>query len=341
MAYNPYFTFSDPALQQAVAQEGIGMAQVEAQKALARQTSLERMARDREARAIRQAEIDRAERAQAQQDRQFQQSLGLRREELASNADLYKTYQSEARTAADMKEKNAIEIEKYNGLKSLYANPRNFDPPTPLEFEADTQGMSPDRKAILRSLLDSKRNEVLQFAVDAERARNKWEARIRGIDPKKGETLEKIMAEFDKSKDRDYLSYEPGVGFISRYKKPRQDVPFGPVEPPATGAASVMTPDEFRASLTGGIPPPFSAIQPFATQAITGLIEAITNPQIPPVTAATIAAPPVVAPQVTPMQSIQELLRRLRILPGGPPPPAPPPPPRMLGNEGVLAPLEY
>lgn len=242
MAVNPYFTFADPALQRAVSDEAIAQSQLAAVQEQARAASRDRMSRDREARAIRQSEIERSERLQQQQDRQFQQSLAQRDRELTTNADLYKTQQSDYRTAADQKAAQAIETEKYNGLRSLYAD--TTDPRTPFEFEADTQGMSPERKALLKNLLDSNRNKALNAWNIGESLRQNYANRISTIDPKKGtnakgETLDSILKDAEKHKQ---VIIWDGSKFVNLYKQPREDVPFGPQPAPNAAAPTVGGP---------------------------------------------------------------------------------------------------
>lgn len=339
MAVNPYFTFADPALQRAVSDEAIAQSQLAAVQEQARTASRERMSRDREARAIRQSEIERSERLQQQQDRQFQQSLAQRDRELATNADLYKTQQSDYRTALDLKEKNAIELEKFNGLKALFRDTNSI--PSPLEVQAELQGMHPERASILKSLADNTRQLAQDAWNQGELLRTKWANRIASIDPKKGETLDGILKEFNSNKDSQVILFD-GTGFVNRYKRPRQDALFGPEPQPATapavGAApGVRTIQDVIKSPAAQEPyeVPFlrAAMLPAANTTISELIRGISQPRMPvapapagpsvPVTASALQAPTPAAPATTggmldynqDFNQVQQLIRQAQAAP--------------------------
>ena len=296
----PSFVFADPALQAAVAQQAIAEAQLRGVQEQARAASLDRLSRDRETRAIRQSEIDRANRAQEQQDRQFNQSLAQREKEMISNADLYKTSQNDYRTALELKEKNALEIEKFNGLKALFKDTNNI--PSPLEVKAEIQGMNPERAALLESLADNTRKLAMDAWKQGEMIRNKWANRIASLDPKKGETLESIIKAFNSDKDSQVVLFD-GTSFVNRYKKPREDAVFGPEEAPAAGGDSVirqfidrkiagagdgtMTAQEFRARLGTPTPVPATPAQAIDYGAIQralggNMLQALPPPPLPP-----------------------------------------------------------
>lgn len=357
MAYFPNFVFSDPALQKTVSDEAIAEAQLRAAQERNRSEALDRISREREVRATRQAEIDRAERAQLQQDRQFQQGLAQRQAESQLNADLYRQSQKDYQTTADQKAALAAETERYNALQRILQD--TSDPMTPLEFEAQSHGLSPERKQLLRSLLDSTRNKALNAYSQAQNAKTYWDAQLTNLDPKKGDTVESKLKLFNASPAKNLLSYDPSSGtFTLLYRKPREDVPFGPQPEPAAAAGAVKTfsPDQFRAALAGAGPPTESMfsrafgapIRDFATSAIGGLMNSIARPSVtnlPPAGPVNLPAPAPATPNVPGQgqglfdyEAIQRALQRIGIIPR---PPTPPPPPLTPAQQGILAPLDY
>ena len=348
------FVFADPQLQAAVAQQAIGEAQLQAAIEQSRQAGMERMSRERQTRAVQQAEIDRQNRALEQQNQQFGLQQQLAREQMKSTEGIYAGQTAATLKDATTRESDILRRQTFAALNNLYSNKDELDPQTESEFRIATRNLPPEDVELLMPKWRNQREHRKAYAKAAGLAKSNWDSQLaKAKDPL---SLEAVIKAFGTSRDKDYLDYDVTTGqFIPKYNMPREDALYGPqpapaaaaggfwdslVRPGTAGQPRVRTIGEVLKAFPGTTgPTPESvlgdvvtgAINPFSESAISGLIRGVANPSIPaPVTP---AVPP------TPMQNIQRLLQSLGLVPT--PAPVPPPAPRLLGNQGVLAPLEY
>jgi hypothetical protein len=150
MAYNPYFTFADPQLQQAVVQEAQIAAAAEAARAQQRAQTLAAMRQERqlqadkqERQAIREGDIRRQDATEAERRRQFDASLSQRKSETEA-------YTGERATAAKEKAAEAAQVELYNNLLKGMERAGSRELMTSPELEARITSLTPERKEELR-----------------------------------------------------------------------------------------------------------------------------------------------------------------------------------------------
>jgi hypothetical protein len=232
MAYNPYFTFADPALQQAVVQE----AQVRAAADAARQQqfaqTLAALRQERQAqadkeerRAIREGDIRRQEAAQAENQRQFNESLKYNREALGTQTELTKTRQAEN-----------DEKELYNNLLNLVE--KGDVVPTLSELNARMAGLSPSRKQALIERRQARFDSALKdFNIVSDEAA-RMNKLIGSKDPKTGLTLSADDA-LNRSQHKRLLRIGPDGLIEPLLTRPREDVVPGAA---ATASTSFRVP---------------------------------------------------------------------------------------------------
>lgn len=154
MAYNPYFTFADPALQQAVVQEAQIQAAAQAAQAQQRAQTLAAMRQERQAaaereerRAIREGDIRAREATAAEQRRQFGETLGFSREELASREKIA----GSTERLQEQQAKDREQVGRYNILLRQIERADAENLPTESELEARITDFTPERKEALRA----------------------------------------------------------------------------------------------------------------------------------------------------------------------------------------------
>jgi hypothetical protein len=261
MAYNPNFTFADPALQNAVVNEAQVRAAVDAARAQQFTQTLAALRQERQAasdreerRAIREGDIRRLEATEAERRRQFDVNTGLTREDIASREKISGVGRSQGE-----------EKELYNNLLNLIE--RGDDPPTAAELEARMTGLTEPRRAALRERRTLRFNELNRdfglIADEARRLNAKLQAQEK--DPKTGALLspEGLLG---RSQFRNQLGIDPDTGLLRILaRKPREDRGFSEVIPqPSPGFVPRET--DFRVPLLPGQGPsagaePIAAVQ--------------------------------------------------------------------------------
>jgi hypothetical protein len=313
VAVNPNFTFADPLLQREVVNAQQVQAAAEAARAqqfaeTPRALRQERQAAaDREERrAIREGDIRRQEAQQAENRRQFDESLRYNREALASQENVNKTRLAEA-----------DEKELYNNLLNIVE--KGDDVPTLSELEVRMAGLSPARKQALRERRQTRFDSMLRdFNIISDEA-----ARVNKLigskDPKTGLTLTADDA-LSRSQHKRLLSIGPDGLIGPLLRRPRED---------ATAQGAATPPFHVPIGRPGSdiTTPGMESIVDIERRSRGG------NPGFAFSLGALRSATPVTAPQMG-----------QHVLPNGARvfvPPSASYPPSMLGNQGVLAPLDY
>lgn len=314
MAYNPYFTFADPALQQAVVQEAQIQAAARAAQAQQRAATLAAIRQERQAalerqerQAIREGDIRRLDANEAERRRQFDANQVLQREAIASNEKV-----------SGVRTKDFDDRELFNNLLKLV---ESDDPPTVKELEARMIDLSDVRKQTLRD----RRNATaaakkLQFAQSVNEAN-----RLKGLIGKSvnGKTLtaDDVLRG---SQWRNVLQITPdGLGFESLLRPPREDGVA--VRMPGTediGSVFARLPGAIAQSAQDIVAPMIERADTFggrvgaALRGLGGLFSVDRLDPVPP------NAPFTRAPAFVPSAAASGMAGT-------------------LGNRGVLAPLDY
>lgn len=185
--------------------------------------------RDRETQAYQTQRN--AELAQAQ--RQFDVTDTYRNESLKQNKALR---ESELNFAKEDARRVALENSELETLTALEAQIKRGNPPTEAEFNLSTVDMTPRRKTALNQLRLDSIAELNRQADVAEKIAAKWTARFTGLKPEQTLDRERVLLEFEKSKDKNYVEMDPETGsFMSLLKRPRTD----PAPSAAMGAPTV------------------------------------------------------------------------------------------------------
>lgn len=219
MAYSPYFTFSDPALQREVVNEAQVLAAAEAARQQQRAQTIAALRQERqqradleERRAIREGDIRRLEANEAERRRQFDVQTGLTEKDIASREKI-----------AGVRNKDVDDRELYAGLLRLV---EGDDPPTLKELEARMVGLSDERKQILRD----RRNATaaakkLQFTQSVNEANRL--SKLIGTDRtdgKQGKWTADDVLNGPGKRWAGILQVTPdGLGFESLLRPPRED----------------------------------------------------------------------------------------------------------------------
>lgn len=280
-----YFALTDPVAAQQVVQ----LAQIlQAEKAAAGNNRVNTL------QAITQGNISRDNAAQqraytqaqlAQRDRETQAYQAQRNAELAQSqkqfdvTDIYRNKaltenrairESELNFAKEDARKVALENSELEVLGALEAQIKRGNPPTETEFNLSTVDMTPRRKAALNQLRLDSIAELNRQADVAEKIAAKWTAKLTGLKPEQARERDIVLAEFEKSKDKNYVELDPATGsFMSLLKRPRTDPTAGGASAAPTVSALqqrlIDTRNKVRA-LIGGAPVSAAPPAPDATE---------------------------------------------------------------------------
>lgn len=214
MAVNPYFTFADPALQNAVVQEAQVQGAIRAAQMQQRAQALAGMRQERQAamerqerQAIREADIRRLDANEAERRRQFDANMRFNREALTSQEKV-----------SGVRTRDFDDRELFSNLLKLV---ESDDPPTLKELEARMIDLSDVRKQTLRDRRNSTAAaKKLQFTQSVNEAN-----RLKGLigTVKDGKTLgaDDVLRG---SQWKNVLQVTPdGLGFESLLRPPRED----------------------------------------------------------------------------------------------------------------------
>lgn len=234
MATYPFshFALTDPV----AAQQVVSMAQIaqqeQAERDRARVGTLSAITQGNVARdnAAQQRAYSQSQLAESQ--RQFDTTDAFRNKALGVNTRL---------AESDLGNRSELEL-----FSALQGEVTSMNPPTDLEFEARTLGMSPQRKEILNRLRLNTAMDLNRQADIAENTAARWNARLGILKPDEMLARDGVIKEFTNSKDRNYIDLDSATGsFKSLIRRPRRD-------PDATGAAPAVPIQDILAKL----PPP-------------------------------------------------------------------------------------
>lgn len=254
MAINPNFVFTDPvAAQQAVQLFQLEQAAADAMRRNAQENirtfGQQNIARENAAqqRAITESQLAQREResqalrAQREADlledrRQFDISDATRNKQLTESRALREADLDLRRQETQRMEAENAELES---MAALEAQIQRGNPPTENEFALQTATMTPRRKAALNQLRLDAISELNRNADMAEKIAARWQARLDQAKTLGGASVDAVIAEFEKSKDKNYVDVDPASGrFMSLLRRPRTDPVQGPEEAPS-GAPTV------------------------------------------------------------------------------------------------------
>lgn len=207
--------------------------------------------RDREAQvyqAQRKAEMD-------QSQRQFEATDAYRKSALDQNRALK---EADLKFAVEDAQRATLENNELEVLTALEDQIKRGNPPTETEFNLSTVDMTPRRKAALNQLRLDTISELNRQADVAEKIAAKWTAKLTGLKPEQTRERDTVLAEFEKSKDKNFVEMDPETGsFMSLLKRPRTD-PAPTAAAPTVSALQqrlIDTRNKVRA-LIGGAPVP-------------------------------------------------------------------------------------
>lgn len=221
------FIYTNPAAaQQAIAFEQLRAAAKETaakNDAAFTQSMINAGSRDKELRASRE---DRAT------SREFQSKENDKLNALTAEDQRLRRESDSARTAylknkeidADTKSRGALRFD------AIQERIESNDPPTATELaqELDLHKdvITPEMAEILKRRNQNKITVMNESANTGDTFAKQWNARMKAI--QKGETPEQIVAEFNKSPQKNYIIYDPDSGqFKSMFRRPRVDAPAG------------------------------------------------------------------------------------------------------------------
>ncbi len=222
------FALTDPVAAQQVVQLAQILQAEKAAQAQSRANTLQaitqgNVARDANAqqRAYTQAQLAQRDREMAQQQAQFATTDAYRNKALEVNKTLTEADINSRRTDANKVADERGQLELFNALQ---AEVTGQNPPTDLEFEARTMDLHPRRKEILNRLRASTISELNRMADVADNAAMKWQNKLSSLKPDQTFEREKILADFEKSKDRNFVELDSTTGtFRSMMRRPRSD----------------------------------------------------------------------------------------------------------------------
>lgn len=220
MAYNPLFTFADPALQAQVVNEAQVRAAADAARAQQFAETLRALRQERQAnldreerRAERERVIREGEARGAENKRQFDESLKYNREALGAQTELQKTRQQEA-----------DERDIFNNVLNEINRSDGENIPTESEVRAAAHGVGPVKMQALLQRREAKYKSALDNFNIANGEANKinTDKRIGTTDPRTGE---KITAEWlmNHNQFKKYLHVDENGVVLPLIQKPRTD----------------------------------------------------------------------------------------------------------------------
>lgn len=220
------FAFTDPVAAQQAVQMGQLMSLAQAEK--------DRNASNITQEAIRQRTAQQnAARQQALTEAQMRQQISeAERNRQARAAETSQVLSSQEKVAGlQLQGRNDFraENEKFNSLASLV---ESEDPPTDLEFEQLTQGLTGDRKLILRRALEGTRKALKAVADEAQQLADFWNPRFKVL-PGSAEHNKAKEAFAKDRRAQELIIQDPRtMEFVPKYKGPRIDAPLPPPPPP-------------------------------------------------------------------------------------------------------------
>lgn len=267
-----HFALTDPVAAQQVVQMAQLAQQAEAEKQRTRVGTLSAItqggvARDNAAqqRAYSQSQL-------AQRDRESQAYQTQRNAELAQaqrQFDVTDTYrkdalsqqkvlrESEINFAKDDAKRVALEGVELEVLAALEDQIKRGNPPTESEFNLKTVDVTPRRRAALNQFRLDTISELNRQADVAEKIAAKWTAKLTGLKPEQLMERERVLLEFEKSKDKNYVEMDPETSsFMSLLKRPRTDpAPAAAGAPPVSALQQRLNETRNRVrALIGGAP---------------------------------------------------------------------------------------
>lgn len=275
---NTGFFFTDPvAAQQAVQMFQLEQAARDASRRAAgediRTFAQRDIARENAAgnRAIREAEL-------AQNQRQFDATQDYRNRALAADE---KVRMADIEGRSSYNKSRLDENRELELAGALESEINSQDPPTLLEFENRSIGLSPQRKTALLNLRNRQVATLNKQAGIAEDYAKKWNNRLAGLKPNQTLERKQVLDDFEKSKDRNFIILDPDSNtFRSLISRPRQDPVFGPEPAPAAVDTGIVPIEQLRQRVASSGPSLLQRSLPVLQAAGEGAMMPFTGPYL-------------------------------------------------------------